>query len=208
MNWIFYVIVVLSVIGLVVQLVEYVKENEWFSEKFITTFIWVVSILGFFAVLGGVLKDNYDLFIASWGKDKYPIIDFFPYFIGSVLGLLISSLLITYLVRLIAPMFIFIHKSTNDGLNKKDTNIKSEVPSETELKDFLAVCRESYPTVVTNWEYWEDVYQAWLKNSYLEIPSSNELSEFLNLHQISYLECKSKWHGYWENEYKKWLKSK
>ena len=128
--------------------------EKYYEKSFIKSWSIIYIIITIFSYLGG----QGDAVKAEFESDY---IGGLFYLIGSALGAIIFSLVLTYLYVLIKIPLKRIHQITN----KKDIKIENKVPSETELKEFLKYHRQSYAVVKNNWEYWEDVYKAWLKST-------------------------------------------
>jgi succinate dehydrogenase hydrophobic anchor subunit len=126
--------------------------SQYYENSFIKSWSIIYIIIGILSYLGGQQDRIGAAFQSGFFSTTF-------YLLGSVLGIIIFSLVLTHLYVLIKIPLKKIHQITN----KKD--IKIEVPSETELKEFLKYHRQSYAVIKNNWEYWEDVYKAWLKST-------------------------------------------
>lgn len=95
-------------------IIKKIEARSWFSAPYLKTMRWLFAILLFFAFLGGTLDELKHEFRLALLEPAGIFFYFLPYFIGSLLGLTIFTILFTYLVRLIAPLLKSIHDKTNN----------------------------------------------------------------------------------------------
>jgi hypothetical protein len=95
-------------------IIKKIEARSWFSAPYLKTMKWLFAILLFFAFLGGTLDDLKYEFRLALLEPAGLFFSFVPYFIGSLLGLTIFTILLTYLVRLITPILKSIHDKTNN----------------------------------------------------------------------------------------------
>ena len=100
--------------GWVAIIINKIEARSWFSAPYLKTMKWLFAILLFFAFLGGTLDDLKNQFRIALLEPGGLFFTFLPFFIGSLLGLTIFIILLTYLVRLIAPILKSIYDKTNN----------------------------------------------------------------------------------------------
>jgi hypothetical protein len=111
-NYLIQTLLFVAYFGWVGIIVDFISKKDWFSSSFIRTYKWVIAICAFFAILGGSLEYAYREFIFALKKGSIAL-EFLPFFIGGIIGLMLFPLFLTYIVRLISPIFKKIHESAN-----------------------------------------------------------------------------------------------
>ncbi len=111
-NYLLQILLFVVYFGWIWKVIQVVSEKDWFSISFMKTYKWVIAIFAFFAILGGELERiSYELILAIEQGSVFR--DFLPSFFGYILALMLLPLFFTYIVRIISPLFKYLHDKTN-----------------------------------------------------------------------------------------------
>jgi len=116
------------------KLIDFLKETGKFHKNFTSTMKWVAGFVIAITILQprtriGIRGEFNEVAIYR-AKFQTDWLIASAELLGSFLGLMVSIIIVTYLIRLLLPVFRFIHKKTNEG----QENVTSRASNIEEMK--------------------------------------------------------------------------
>ena len=92
---------------------QYIKKKNWFSDKFTNSAVWIGLVVFLATAAGGFFYDLRDELRESIQYGGGMAFSFIPFFVGAMIGFVLITIFLTYVFRLIVPIFKYIHDKTN-----------------------------------------------------------------------------------------------
>ncbi len=107
------ILLIIIFIGWANMIFQYIKKKNWFSDKFMNSAVWIGLIVFLATAAGGFFYDLRDEFRESIQYSGGMAFSFIPFFVGAMIGFVLITIFLTYVFRLIVPIFKYIHDKTN-----------------------------------------------------------------------------------------------
>ena len=112
-DWVITIILTVVVVMGTMTMYQYVEEKNWFSDKFSYSMEWIGTIVFLIILYQGFFLELADEFREALQQTGGIALSFFPFFLGAMIGFFLITIFLTYIFRLIVPIFKYIHDKTN-----------------------------------------------------------------------------------------------